>query len=39
MGLAIMIKEKFDFEISKFNLNWMDQRVVLGSLKKSLSDG
>jgi hypothetical protein len=27
---------KFNFKMSKFNLNSMDQRVVLGGLKKSL---
>jgi hypothetical protein len=36
---TFLIKRKFDFKISKVNINQIDQRVVVGSLKKSLFDG
>jgi hypothetical protein len=36
---TFLLKRKFDFKISKVNLNQIDQRVVVGSLKKSLFDG
>jgi hypothetical protein len=36
MGLAI---NKGKVQLQNMKLNWTDQRVVLGSLKKSLSDG
>jgi hypothetical protein len=34
-----LMKRMFNFEISKFSLNWMVQQAVLRSLEKSRSDG
>ena len=39
MWACQVIERKSNFKISKFNLNKSDKRVVLGSLKKSLSNG
>jgi hypothetical protein len=39
MWAGQLIKRKFNFQISEFKPNQIDQHVVLGSWKKSLSDG